>query len=425
MNPNYVVRCDWDFVIKHIILFCINIGFLYLCAIKDTSYKIFPMNIASKTARKIILCTDKFVKRKSYDKKPRPNSFYEKRFLPAEASLLRAGNFFLGSSLSKTLKQNTHEAMEIYLDEEQKKDKKLRRDIEKEIIKCYLLNHTLPVEFFQYHLYKKNLMERECWLSDYERWSILHERFKQSIHDEINEKISFYQLAKDFFKRDVCEVSASTSSEDFVDFTSRHPDIFVKPMEGFYGQQTYKLHVSDKDEAHQVWKKLADHGKWIVEELIVQDDAMAAWNESSVNTVRLPSFITADGAHKILVPIIRTGAKDQIVDNTSGGGYYASIDVETGTIIDHALDKQGQIVKEHPGSGMTFKGWQVPRWKELLDVCERLHRSLPPYHRYIAFDFALSKTAGWVVIEANWGQLFGQATSHHGIRKEFMEYTKV
>ena len=342
-----------------------------------------------------------------------------------EASLLRAGNYFLCSFITKTLKPNTHAAMEIFLDDDQKKDKQLCKDIEKEVIKCFLLNHMSPNEFFQYHLYKKNLMEREQWLSDYERWTVLHQRYKQSIHDEINEKVHFYGMAKDYFKREVCEVSDNTSPEQFADFTTRHPDIFVKPMEGFYGKQTYKLHVKDEDEAKEVWQRLSDHGKWIVEELIVQDEAMAAWNESSVNSIRIPSFITADGKHKILVPILRTGAKDQIVDNTSSGGYYASIDIKTGTIVGDAIDKQGLKVEKHPGSGMTFKGWKVPRWEELLNVCERLHRSLPTYHRYIAFDFALSKTAGWVVIEANWGQLFGQATSQHGIRKEFLEYTKV
>jgi hypothetical protein len=42
----------------------------------------------------------------------------------------------------------------------------------------------------------------------------------------------------------------------------------------------------------------------------------------------------------------------------------------------------------------------------------------------VAFDFALSSTKGWMVIEANWGQLFGQGPANHGIRKEFFEYTK-
>ena len=383
------------------------------------------MNIAEKIVKSIVTRTNRYIKHISYDKNPRPNTFYEKKFLPAEASLLRAGNFFLCSCITKTLKPNIDEAMEIYLDDDQKKDKQLRKDIEKEIIKCFLLSHMKPNEFFQYNLYKKDLMERENWLSDYERWTTLQQRYPIKIHDEINEKIHFYEMAKDFFKRDVCDVSANSSPEDFVEFTSIHPDIFIKPMVGCFGKQTYKLHVNDKNEAKEIWKKLTDNGRWIVEELIVQDEAMAAWNESSVNTVRLPSFITAEGEHIILVPILRCGAKDQIVDNTHNGGYKASIDIKTGIIIGDALGKQGLPIEKHPDSGLTFKGWQVPQWKELLEICERLHRSLPSHHRYIAFDFALSKTAGWVVVEANWGQLFGQATSQHGIRKEFLEYTKV
>ena len=150
---------------------------------------------------------------------------------------------------------------------------------------------------------------------------------------------------------------------------------------------------------------------------------MAQWNKSSVNTVRIPSFITAEGRHEILVPIFRAGSTGKIVDNTSSGGYYASIDPETGILTSGGVDKEGIYVERHPGSGMKFEGWQVPDWQELKSVCERLHRSLPPHHRYIALDFALSNK-GWVVIEANWGQLYGQGPAKKGIRKEFMLYTK-
>ncbi len=373
--------------------------------------------------RILILRADAYAKRKTYDSAPGPDSFYEKKYLPAEASLLRAGNFMLFSVISKSMKKELDNCIDLYLDDQQKKDKALIADIEREFIKCHLLNRMLPSEFFLYQLYHKSLAEREEWLSDRERWNVLRRRFKASVHHEINDKINFYRMTKDFFKREACEVSAITSLDNFLRFTAAHHDIFVKPMEGGYGQYTYKLRVKNRNEAKNVWKKLSDNGRWMVEELIIQDGRLSQWNRSSVNTVRIPSFITAEGRHKILVPIFRTGCKGQIVDNTANGGYYASIDPDTGIITSDGVDKQGLYIERHPDSQLKFRGWQVPDWQELVSICERLHRSLPPYHRYIAFDFALSDK-GWVLIDANWGQLFGQGPARKGVRKEFMLYTK-
>ena len=382
------------------------------------------MRLFRKLIRMFILRTDAYVKRKSYDPKRQPGTFYEKTFLPAEASLLRAGNFTLFSKFSKPLIRELKKQIDLNLDDKQKQDKAYIAFIEKEFIKSYLFNRMQPNEFFLYRLYDKSLTEREHWLSDRERWDLLHRRFSTAIHSEINDKLRFFSMAKDFFKRDACEVSAITSLESFVDFTNRHHDIFVKPLEGYYGQHTYKLRVKNRKEASNVWKKLSDNGRWIVEELIIQDERMAKWNRSSVNTVRIPSFITAEGEHRILVPIFRAGCKGKIVDNTSSGGFYAGIDPDTGVICSDGVDKQGQYVERHPDSAVKFKGWQVPEWEELKSICERLHRSLPTHHRYVAFDFALSATKGWMVIEANWGQLFGQGPSNCGIRQEFFEYTK-
>ena len=382
------------------------------------------MSIIKKIIRKIIIKTDKYVRRKSYDPVRQSGTFYEKRYLPAEASLLRAGDFMLFSYFSKQLVEELKNHINLNLDEDQKKDKSYIAFIEKEYIKCYLFNRMHPSEFFLYRLYDKSLSEREHWLSDRERWDVLHQRFGTAIHSEINDKMHFYSMAKDFFKRDACEVSAITSLESFVDFINRHHDIFVKPLEGCYGWHTYKLRVNNRKEASNVWKKLSDNGRWIVEELIIQDERMAKWNRSSVNTVRIPSFITAEGEHRILVPIFRAGCKGKIVDNTNNGGFRASIDPDTGVICSDGVNKEGKYVERHPDTAVKFKGWQVPEWEELKSICERLHRSLPPHHRYVAFDFALSSTKGWMVVEANWGQLFGQGPSNCGNRKEFFEYTK-
>lgn len=69
---------------------------------------------------------------------------------------------------------------------------------------------------------------------------------------------------------------------------------------------------------------------------------------------------------------------------------------------------------------IDYIGWQVPRWNELLRLTETAHRQMPQ-HKYIAYDFALTKN-GWVMIEGNWGQYICQQTAtQSGAKKKFRE----
>lgn len=150
----------------------------------------------------------------------------------------------------------------------------------------------------------------------------------------------------------------------------------------------------------------------------MQDAAMARWNSSSVNTIRLCSFRNNNDV-SIAYPFIRVGRKGSIVDNGGQGGIFASIDIQTGVICTDGGDEIGNVYPLHPDSSVPFKGVQIPQWKELLDMCREVHASLPSEFYYVGFDFALT-AKGWMLIEGNWGQFVAQQTTlHRGLRKEF------
>ena len=98
------------------------------------------MRIFKRLIRKIIIKTDRYIRRKNYDPVRQSGTFYEKRYLPAEVSLLRAGNFTLFSYFSKPLIRELKNQIDLNLDEDQKKDKAYITYIEKEFIKSYLFN---------------------------------------------------------------------------------------------------------------------------------------------------------------------------------------------------------------------------------------------------------------------------------------------
>lgn len=162
--------------------------------------------------------------------------------------------------------------------------------------------------------------------------------------------------------------------------------------------------------------------EWMVEEAIVQSDDTKVWNASSVNTVRIPTFLNNNGFF-VGVPFFRTGRAGACVDNAGGGGVFANVDSVTGVLYTDGIDEAGNFYKTHPDSGKVFKGYQIPRWNELLETVEKVHKECMPHHLYIGWDFALTAD-GWVLIEGNWGQFVSQYADHIGFRERFVEYMK-
>lgn len=146
------------------------------------------------------------------------------------------------------------------------------------------------------------------------------------------------------------------------------------------------------------------------------------WNDSCINTVRLPCFYS-NGKFHVLNPFLRTGRKGAVVDNAGAGGIFACLDEETGVVVTDGINESNRFYKSHPDSGIVYKGWQVPKWDELLNLAEQIFKECLPEHKYIGFDFALTDT-GWVLIEGNWGQFVGQYASRKGVKQQFIKYLK-
>ena len=216
----------------------------------------------------------------------------------------------------------------------------------------------------------------------------------------------------------------SINVECFVEFARRNHDLFVKNNSLSKGRGAALYHIECEEDAENLFNQLINSGdRWVIEEKIVQHPLMSLWNESSVNTVRLPAVLN-NGQFTVFGPCLRMGRVGSIVDNASAGGVFAVIDVETGCLCSDGFDdKTGKYYTKHPDSGITFRGWQIPMWKELLETAEKIHRKIP-HQKYIGWDFALTEN-GWVVVEGNWGQLLSQYNDHIGLKKLFFKLLNV
>lgn len=295
--------------------------------------------------------------------------------------------------------------------------------LKNDILLTYLKDRTRPDEYLLYHYDSKSEIERAEYMPQATKDALLISFYKGDLINTIGllrDKFKFYQLAKDFFKRDVILIGHQTNNlVEFNEFCAKHPRFIAKEVDGGCGVGIKVVEVASYTTVDDLYLDLSTSATWIVEELIQQHKEISAFNESSVNTVRFPSF---RHGNKVVAarPCMRFGRKGAVVDNAGQSGVFVSIDIETGIIITDAFDEHGHRYTEHPDSKKVFKGFKVPQWEELIEVARKAHLSLPENQVYVAFDFALSDK-GWVVVEGNWGDWVLQQTSlEMGLKNEFI-----
>ncbi|MFA5295602.1 MAG: sugar-transfer associated ATP-grasp domain-containing protein [Methanoregulaceae archaeon] len=138
----------------------------------------------------------------------------------------------------------------------------------------------------------------------------------------------------------------------------------------------------------------------IVQEVIQQDRRMAAFSSSSVNTIRVLTMYLKNESVLVLAASMLSGVGDSFVSNWSSGGVALGIDVETGKLQKYAYDKETTRFTEHPTSKVTFEGFQIPQWQNIIELATTIQKAFPCY-RMLGTDFALRADGTPIVIEVN------------------------
>ena len=138
----------------------------------------------------------------------------------------------------------------------------------------------------------------------------------------------------------------------------------------------------------------------IVQHVMVQHPALAAFNLTSVNTIRVVTMVLHGEAH-ILSAILRIGQAGSQVDNVSKGGYQAVIQPD-GTLAKYAYTHEGGQHKHvtQTLSGTVFEGAVIPNWKEVQRTAKDLALKLP-HLKLIGWDLSLDEQGRVTLIEFN------------------------
>jgi len=140
---------------------------------------------------------------------------------------------------------------------------------------------------------------------------------------------------------------------------------------------------------------------WLIQRLVHQSDALAAFNPTSVNTLRIMTYRSWAGV-VCVSSVLRAGGRGSRLDNQSRGGIGVGIvDGVLRPIGYSGADHLGYTAHEaHPASGVRFEGYRVPGWREAVAECVASHERIPSLD-LLSWDIAIDGEHRPVLIEIN------------------------
>ena len=186
-------------------------------------------------------------------------------------------------------------------------------------------------------------------------------------------------------------------------------DAFAKQFDGQLGDGAFAIKVQDaKVYVNNVLVPSTDDllktfttANYIIQERIIQHPALNKLCSTAVNTIRLVTLITPE---EDIIPVragLRIGREGNCVDNCAKGGIFVGIDMNTGKLMKKGIIKppHGKIVYQHPDNGIVFEGYEIPFFKEAVELAKELHSKLYRIHS-VGWDISITP-AGPVFIEGN------------------------
>jgi hypothetical protein len=214
---------------------------------------------------------------------------------------------------------------------------------------------------------------------------------------KLENKIFFNRGFAKYHYRDWLSMNECTFDE-FRNFCATHSDYIKKPINRGRGEGIERHTISKDSNLIELYNNLKDDN-CLIEEIIIQDKAIASFNPCSVNTCRIYSIVNKS---KVIImdAYLRMGVGDVVVDNHAKGGIAAKIDVDTGIVTTLGKNLWGHTFILHPYTNKKIIGFEIPRWAEIKKTIEEAALVVPTV-RYVGWDVVINNKGDICIIEGN------------------------
>ena len=201
----------------------------------------------------------------------------------------------------------------------------------------------------------------------------------------------------------------NSHAEDIKAIFKKDIDAFAKEFDGQLGDGAFTLRIEGSrvfvnnilvpstDDLLKTFTKT----NYIIQERVVQHPQMNRLCSTAVNTIRLLTIITPNEEILAVRAGLRIGREGSSVDNCAKGGIFVGIDMNTGKLMKKGIIKPpyGNTVYQHPDNGIVLEGFEIPFFKEAVEMAKELHSKLYRIHS-VGWDIAITPD-GPIFIEGN------------------------
>lgn len=264
---------------------------------------------------------------------------------------------------------------------------------------------------YRYDIYEMNTYDNmEVWKYDkdfLDTFAIpqdsldMNEYYNTASTKVLDDKTLFDQTFKDFINRKFW-INRDTSLEEFKEFIEGQTEVFCKPINLLGGHGSYKYSLDGTPE--EMYEYFMNEPKMLIEEVLKQHHLMSEIYDKSINSIRITTVLK-DGEFHAFNTWVKFGGKGSIVDGRVDGGCFAAVDAETGIVDTPAIDIDNNRFEFHPDTGKRITGFQIPYWKEALELTEKALRFYDGID-FVGWDLCITED-GPVIVEGNSKPAFG------------------
>lgn len=182
-------------------------------------------------------------------------------------------------------------------------------------------------------------------------------------------------------------------------FRSHHIEVFIKLAADSCQGAGVQYFNSATDSIENIKKRLERDNDYVIQEAVKQHEILSSINNTSVNTIRVLTFLRRCGEVLVLSSCLRMGRNGSKIDNASAGGITVGI-TENGNLKPFAFSKYGERYTTHPDSGVKFGDIVIPDFKKVIDLTKKEAKKFSQF-RLISWDIAIDISCNPVLIEAN------------------------
>lgn len=254
------------------------------------------------------------------------------------------------------------------------------------------------VDYNEFEFYDLNAQQRATFITLGHSARIAKYYNDPEFLDIFDDKSIFVKRFSDYVHRDTFDIRES-HADGLEAFVRKHGKVMAKRTTDYVGRGIEVVDVNENPTINfdDLYQALMDNRQYLIEEFFKQHPKMSELSPTSVNTLRVITFLDDEKIPRILVSVLKSGLGSH-VDNIGQGGMYTILD-DTGTVVYPFIDKDCNQHTKHPITGTDLIGFQVPHYEQLVSSIKEACLVIPQV-RYMGWDVAVG-VDGPEIIEGN------------------------